>query len=260
MTRRTLQRGSIAAGIVLLAAPRVAAALPPGAVLPLSILWYAAAGWLAWAGYSVLRARWSRRAAALTVSVVAALPVLVTAVPAPARLAVRLPCPRNWAWLPSWLLRSSPTRSLVFDLEGAPVKLCYGSPAARGRRMLGGSRVPYGRLWRTGANEPTLLIAPAGLTLAGIRVPPGRASLYTVPGPETWEIVPNLATSQWGIESEYSDGVRAQELGRAILGSAQAAEPAERLTFRVVTTEDGHDLELAWENTRVRMPVRPPGG
>src|SRR5919109_5015827 len=52
--------------------------------------------------------------------------------------------------------RKSPLDSLTFTVAGQPVKLCYGRPSSRGRTMIGGERVPYGKLWRTVANEPTI--------------------------------------------------------------------------------------------------------
>ena len=85
--------------------------------------------------------------------------------------------------------------SVRLSVDGVPVKICYGRPASRARTMLGGSRVPYGRLWRTGANEPTTILSPIPLDIAGITMPAGRASLYTVPGPETWQVILNRSTS-----------------------------------------------------------------
>lgn len=119
--------------------------------------------------------------------------------------------------------------------------------------MLGGSRVPFGRLWRTGANEPTTIITPIGLVVAGVQIPAGRAALYSIPGPESWEIILNASTRQWGLESEYSDAVRSRELGRAIVPSEQSDRFVERLTF----LPDSAGVVLAWERTRVRIPIEP---
>ncbi len=124
--------------------------------------------------------------------------------------------------------------------------------------MLGGKYVPYGQLWRTGANEPTTVISTGALDVAGIPVPAGRHSLYTVPGPESWEIIVNRSVSQWGLESEYTDSVKAGELGRAILPSESSATAIERLTLSVSpadSTVGTRDLILEWEGTRIRIPV-----
>jgi len=251
--RRTL----LVAGLVLLAGPLVAPALPISAIFAASAAWYLAL--VLFAGSAcVLIARAAGRAVAVAVLAVGlAAPILLTAVPVSPALAVRLPCPRNWGWLPTWQLRPSPMGSVAFTVAGGPVKVCYGRPAARGRTMLGGSRIPYGRLWRTGANEPTTIISPMPLEVADVPVPAGRASLYTIPGPESWEVILNRSTAQWGIESEYTPPVRAEEAGRAIVRSERVATAVERLTLSADPHPDGTvDLILAWETTRVRISVR----
>ncbi|NIU19704.1 MAG: DUF2911 domain-containing protein, partial [Actinobacteria bacterium] len=92
--------------------------------------------------------------------------------------------------------RVSPLDSITFQVDGDPVKLCYGRPSARGRTMIGGPDVPFGRLWRTGANEPTMIHTTVPITVAGIAIAPGSYSLYTVPGEERWEVVVNRSITQ----------------------------------------------------------------
>lgn len=123
--------------------------------------------------------------------------------------------------------------------------------------MIGGSLVPFGRLWRTGANEPTTLRLGGSVMIAGIPAGPGRVSIYTVPGPETWEIIVNRSTGQWGLESEYTPAIATQEIGRAILPSERVGGFAEQLEFEF---EAGPKpglatLVLRWETTRLRIPV-----
>ncbi|HSE51446.1 MAG TPA: DUF2911 domain-containing protein [Gemmatimonadales bacterium] len=251
LSRSRLRWLVLVTGVLLLTGLRLAPALPLPLVTPVSLIWLLLAGFLLYAGYTVLGAWIGFRAAAVVVVVAVLLPVVGTLVPAPVRLGVRLPCPRNWKSPATWMLRSSPMGSTLIEVEGASLRICYGRPAARGRTMLGGSRVPYGQLWRTGANEPTTLITPTGAVIAGVEVPPGRTALYTVPGPETWEIILNASTSQWGIESEYTEKIRAQELGRAIVPSERSDRFVERLTF----SPDSGGVVLEWEWTRVRIPV-----
>ena len=113
-----------------------------------------------------------------------------------------------------------------------PVKLCYGRPSLRGRTMIGSAAVPYGRLWRTGANEPTIFFTPVAVTVAGIAVPPGTYSLYTVPAAAEWEIIVNRSTKQWGEESNYTPEVQKQEVGRAKVKSETIKSPVETFTIR----------------------------
>ncbi len=172
-------------------------------------------------------------------------------------VATYLPCRRNWGWLPSYQLRASPIHSATAILGSSRLKICYGAPGARGRKMLGGSPVPFGRLWRTGANEPTTLRIGGAVTIAGILVGPGRVSLYTVPGPETWELIVNRSTGQWGLESEYTPGVAAEEIGRVILPSERVTDFSEQLRFEFEpgATPDASTLVLRWETTRIRIPI-----
>ncbi len=173
------------------------------------------------------------------------------------RLGTYLPCRRNWGWLPSYTPRQSPTEALVFQLGKTRIKVCYGAPRAKGRKMLGGGAVPYGRLWRTGANEPTTIRSSGPIRVAGLMVADGKASLYTVPGPETWEVVLNRATSQWGIESEYTDSIAGQEIGRMILLAERSATFSEALSISAEVTSDTGParLVLRWETTALRIPI-----
>jgi len=124
--------------------------------------------------------------------------------------------------------------------------------------MIGGKAVPFGKLWRTGANEPTTFFTPVALSVAGIKVAPGKYSLYSVPGPKEWQVIVNRSTSQWGEESNYTDKVKAQEVGRATLTSEQLAAPVETFTIRSGPTgPKGAELILEWEKTRIRIPVAP---
>jgi len=151
--------------------------------------------------------------------------------------------------------RASPLDSVMFQVDGHDMKICYGRPSARGRTMIGGSFVPYGQLWRTGANEPTILHATAPVAIAGIEVPAGTYSLYTVPGEDEWQIIVNRAIDQWGHERFYTGEVLAQEVARARVPSVRAAEHAETFTISAERDGDAAHIVMAWETTRVRIPI-----
>ncbi len=153
--------------------------------------------------------------------------------------------------------RRSPRDSVSFRAGGAAVKVCYSRPSARGRTMIGGTAVPYGRLWRTGANEATMIHTTGHLVIAGVHLDAGTYALYTVPGEREWEIVINRSYMQWGHESLYSDSVRAQEAGRGRAPAGPTRAPVERFTIRAEPVAGGDaDLILEWETTRVAIPVR----
>lgn len=152
--------------------------------------------------------------------------------------------------------RLSPYDSTTIQVGDQEALLCYGRPSTRGRTMIGGESVPYGELWRTGANEPTTLHLPFAAEIAGIAVEPGTYSLYTVPGENEWEVIVNASTSQWGHESSYTPEVEEQEVGRGTVPAGSASSHQETLTFSSESTADGAILVLEWENTRVEIPIR----
>lgn len=153
--------------------------------------------------------------------------------------------------------RQSPLDSVSFQVAGKPVKVCYGRPSLRGRTMLGSERVPYGEVWRTGANEPTMIHTTAPISIAGVKVQPGSYSLYTVPGKQEWQIIVNRATSQWGEESGYPE-VEDQEVGRGTVKAGSVAEPVEQFTIRAEPASgDTTTLVLEWERTRVGVGISP---
>jgi hypothetical protein len=156
--------------------------------------------------------------------------------------------------------RASPYDSTTIAVGHGQAKICYSRPALRGRTMIGSEAVPYDTLWRTGANEPTIIHLSAAAEIAGMRVEPGSYSLYTVPrAGDRWTLIVNRSTSQWGAEGRYSPEVRAQEVGRADVAAERIEQPVERFTIRPM--ESGRPgVLIEWQNSRVRIPVQPVNG
>jgi hypothetical protein len=156
--------------------------------------------------------------------------------------------------------RQSPLDSLTFTVAKQTVKVCYGRPSARGRTMIGGTAVPYSKLWRTGANEPTVIFTPVALEIAGVKVQPGKYSLYSVPGEKEWQIIVNRSTSQWGHENEYTKAVEAQEVGRGKVPAERVSAPVETFTISPdPASGETRRLVLTWEKTRVAIPIKAAG-
>lgn len=154
--------------------------------------------------------------------------------------------------------RKSPLDSLSFKVGAAEVKLCYGRPSAGGRTMIGGENVPYGKLWRTGANEPTMIHTTGPIIIAGVAVPAGSYSIYTVPDPKEWQVIVNRSITQWGHESQYTDKVKAQEVGHGTAKASALTSAVETFTIRSEAGAAGAvNLLLDWEKTRVTIPVTP---
>ena len=157
-------------------------------------------------------------------------------------------------------LRASPYDSTSVSLDDGTVKVCYSRPRKLGRSVMG-RLVPFGAPWRFGANEATAIHVPVRATIAGVTVGPGWYSLIAVPGEETWRIVVNEAVERWGIPID--DAVQASDAGVGSVAATRAVGVVELFTLELVPTGGASaDLVMAWDRTRVRIPVTlgPPAG
>src|ERR1700686_964892 len=94
--------------------------------------------------------------------------------------------------------RPSPTASASCDLEGGKtIKTDYSSPRVKGRKIFG-DLVPYGKVWRAGANESTTFVTPADLNVGGTTVPAGSYTLFAIPDKDKWTLILSKKTGEWG--------------------------------------------------------------
>lgn len=91
----------------------------------------------------------------------------------------------------------SPAATASTTLDGKSVVIRYNAPSMRGRQIMGGL-VPYGKVWRTGANPATTLVTAAHLKIGTLDVPAGTYTIYTLPNASTWMLIVNKQTGQWG--------------------------------------------------------------
>src|SRR6185436_19885926 len=103
----------------------------------------------------------------------------------------------------------SPESNTVFEKDGLKISIFYNRPSKKGRVIFGGL-VPYGKTWRTGANEPTTFETNKKLTIGDKTLPPGKYSLWTVPNEQSWSVVFNSTIPNWGIDVMH-DGEAARD-------------------------------------------------
>jgi len=147
---------------------------------------------------------------------------------------------------------TSPVATTKVEFGGKQIRISYHAPSMHGRQILGGL-VPYGQVWRAGANEATLLHTDLDLTIGSLAVPKGDYSIYVLPEEKQWTLIVNKQTGQWGIHHDGSTNeVPADDLGRVIMKLSKPAAPVE--TFAITLsklTKDGNQgsLAMSWENT-----------
>jgi len=150
--------------------------------------------------------------------------------------------------------RASPLDSIAVQLGSGTLKLCYGRPSARGRKIMGGL-VPFDQPWRLGANEATSINVPVPAVIAGVRVEPGSYTLYAIPGASSWQIVVNRDVKRWGVPID--DGVRGRDVGVGRVSAEPLSAPVETLTLKFApAAANSTELVVDWEKTRVRIPIR----
>ncbi|MGA3055719.1 MAG: DUF2911 domain-containing protein [Candidatus Korobacteraceae bacterium] len=146
---------------------------------------------------------------------------------------------------------SPPGEASVKFGDGKTVTIQYSRPSMRSRKIFGGL-VPYDQVWRTGANSATSLKTDADLTIGGANVPAGSYTLYTLPGPNSWKLIINKQTGQWG--TEYSEG---QDLARVDMKVSQKNAKMETFTISLdKTSANSAVLKLNWENTIASVEVQ----
>jgi len=149
--------------------------------------------------------------------------------------------------------RPSPLDSVLVRLGGEQAKLCYGRPAAGGRRMVGGEH-PFGTPWEMGANEPTTLHLPFPAQVGSVSLAPGSYSLYAIPGEAEWTIVVNGNPDRWGVPLNAE--VRAADVGSFTVTPASREAYLDRLTFTFQAAGDrAGALVYEWEAVRLSIPI-----
>jgi Protein of unknown function (DUF2911) len=148
--------------------------------------------------------------------------------------------------------KPSPPESATCDLGGGKsVKTDYSSPRMKGRKIYG-ELVPYGKVWRTGANEATTFVASSNITVGGKSVPAGNYTIFTVPGADKWTLIVNKKTGEWGIPYKYEG----DELARIDMKVSKLPSPVENFTISYEKSGGGCTMHIDWETTRASADIK----
>jgi hypothetical protein len=143
--------------------------------------------------------------------------------------------------------------------DGKTIHIDYSRPSAKGRKIYGGL-VPYGKVWRTGANEATTFVTDTDLTINGTAVPKGSYTIFTVPAeaPGKWKLIVNKATGEWGVNKQEGYTYDATELARIDMDASKSLDaPVEQFTISFANKgKDTCTLQLDWEKTQVTADVK----
>lgn len=149
----------------------------------------------------------------------------------------------------------SPKATIMQTVGLTDVEVVYSRPAAKGRPVFG-NLVPFGKLWRTGANANTTISFSDDVVIDGKTLKKGKYALFTIPKIESWEIIFYTTTDNWGVPEEFKETNVAL---RTTVKEEALPKAVESFTIGINTLDlnSGH-LDMAWENSSVSMKFEVP--
>jgi Protein of unknown function (DUF2911) len=147
--------------------------------------------------------------------------------------------------------RTSPAASATCDLGGGKnIQTNYSSPRMKGRKIYG-DLVPFGQVWRAGANEATTFVTSSDAVVGGKTVPAGNYTVFTIPAADKWTLIINKKTGEWGIPYKYES----DELARVDMKVSKLPAPVENFTIAYDKSGSSCTLQMDWETTRASVDI-----
>ena len=151
--------------------------------------------------------------------------------------------------------RLSPKDTLEFKLNDLKLEVFYNRPSKKNRDVFG-ALVPYGKVWRTGANEATTFESNKNLIVKGMKLPAGKYTLWTVPRDSTWSVIFNTKQYPWGVDEQmqpmWDPNYDILEIEVPV---EKLDKPVEQFTIAFDNSTDNLELTMAWDYTKVAVPM-----
>lgn len=148
--------------------------------------------------------------------------------------------------------RESPKKTATGKIGAATVTISYSSPSVKGRKIWG-ELVPYGKVWRSGANEATLIETDKDVVVEGKKLPAGKYSLYTIPGEKEWQVIINSQTGQWGIERS---GETTRKTEKDVIVVTVKPKKSSAMEESLIYKINNNGVVLKWENLEVPVSIK----
>jgi DUF2911 family protein len=147
--------------------------------------------------------------------------------------------------------RPSPPATAKCDLAGGKsITVDYSSPRAKGRKVFGGI-VPYGEVWRLGANEATTFVTTTDLMVGSQHIPAGNYTIFTLPAQDKWILIISKKTGEWGIPYPGAEA----DLARVDMKVSKTTAPVENFTIALDKGGKGCTLRIEWDDTRATVDI-----
>lgn len=155
----------------------------------------------------------------------------------------------------------SPSKTVYLALGESKLEVDYSSPSKKDR-VIFGDLVPYGQIWRTGANEPTTFSTSKDIQIIDKKLPAGTYSLWTIPNKESWKVIFNTEVPDWGV-TRFNGNQTTREANHGLLTIEVAVHKLEHTVedFSISFEEEAQGqytqefLSLEWDTTKVKIPI-----
>ena len=155
----------------------------------------------------------------------------------------------------------SPAKTATLELNGSSLEVDYSSPSKKGRDIFG-ELVPFGKIWRTGANEPTTFTTTEQIKIIDKPLPAGRYSLWTIPNKDSWKVIFNTEVPKWGvtrIDGDQTTHETKHDFLTVEIPVQNLEKPVEEFSINFdsleVNQKEQHFLSLAWDKTKIMVPI-----
>lgn len=144
----------------------------------------------------------------------------------------------------------SPGQTIKQDFGISSIELNYSRPGIKGRKIFG-DLVPYGKVWRTGANSATRIKFTDDVTIGGQPLKAGEYAIYTLPDEKEWQIIINKGSANWGTDYKQED-----DIFRVKAAAVKLDQPVETFTMQFANVKSNSaDLQIIWDKTMVSVPI-----
>src|SRR5438093_6650139 len=145
---------------------------------------------------------------------------------------------------------SPPAQTSCKFSDGKNITVDYSSPRMKGRKIFGGL-VPYGQVWRAGANEATTFVSDINLSVGGKDVPAGSYTIFAIPDPDKWTLIISKKTGEWGTDYPGPEN----DLARVDMKASKLPSLVENFTIAFDKTANGYTMRMDWETTRASVDI-----
>ncbi len=152
--------------------------------------------------------------------------------------------------------QKSPQQTVLYDENGYDIEIYYSRPFKKDRQIFGGL-VPYGDVWRTGANEATTFKTGTDLMIDGQRLPAGDYTLWTLPSKNEWKVMLNSGSYGWGVDFNQKASRKPDlDVVEVTSPTQKNFKVLEQFTIEVVGNPPS--MQMSWDNVRVDVPITKP--